>query len=81
LSKKTQEKTNPRPARFLLPGLVALAIVALAGAAVLLSANPGGSPSGAELGQRPYVGGDLHSIAVDPTNPEKVMVGGTTAAP
>ena len=59
--------------------LLVLAVFVLAVAAgtyVLLTASsgPGERPSGS--GERPYVGGDLHSLAVDPTDPEKVMVGG-----
>jgi photosystem II stability/assembly factor-like uncharacterized protein len=59
--------------------LLALAVFALAvmvGAYVLLSrgSGPGQQPTGS--GERPYVGGDLHSLAVDPTNPERVIVGG-----
>jgi photosystem II stability/assembly factor-like uncharacterized protein len=73
LSKGTQ-KTTPRRTSLLLPGLVAFGIVALAVAAVLLSADLGGPQSGSS--DRPYVGGDLHSLAVDPTDPAKVVVGG-----
>lgn len=50
--------------------LAAVLVVALAGAYALLSS---GSSSG---GGRPYVGGDLHSLVVDPSNPERVLVGG-----
>ena len=72
--KKNRGKSSR--ASWLPPALVAFGIAALAIGAVVLSANPGGRSSGSDLGKRPYVGGDLHSIAVDPTNPEKVMVGG-----
>src|SRR5215211_7976020 len=75
LSNKTQ-KTTRRRASLLPAALVAFGIVALAVGAVLLSMSPGGQPSGPEQSQRPYVGGDLHSLAVDPTDPEKVVVGG-----
>jgi photosystem II stability/assembly factor-like uncharacterized protein len=59
--------------------LLVLAVFVLAvavGAYVLLTASsgPGERPSGSA--EKPYVGGDLHSLAVDPTDPEKVMVGG-----
>ena len=74
LNKK--DKGESSRTTWLLPALVAFGIVALAVGAVVLSANPGGQSSGSDLGQRPYVGGDLHSIAVDPTEPQKVMVGG-----
>jgi len=70
---KTQ-KTTPRRAALLLPGLLAFGIVALAAGAVLLSAGTGGQRSGPS--ERPYVGGDLHSLAVDPSDPERVVVGG-----
>lgn len=74
LNKKNKGKSSR--AFWLLPGLVAFGIAALAVGAVVLSANPGRQTSGSNLGERPYVGGDLHSIAVDPTDPQKVMVGG-----
>jgi photosystem II stability/assembly factor-like uncharacterized protein len=57
--------------------LLVLAIFVLAvvvGAYVLLTAGPRQQPT--DSAQRPYVGGDLHSLAVDPTNAERVMVGG-----
>lgn len=74
MTRNMQKKTHGQRARFLLAGLVAFVIVGAAVTAVLLSANPGGQET-ATAG-RPYVGGDLHSLAVDPTNPEKVVVGG-----
>ena len=74
LNKRNRGKSSR--ASWILPALVAFGIAALAVGAVVLSVNPGGQSSGSDLGQRPYVGGDLHSIAVDPTDPEKVMVGG-----
>jgi photosystem II stability/assembly factor-like uncharacterized protein len=70
---KTQRKTDGR-ARLLLAALVAFVILAAAVAAVLLSTGPTGQQ--ATTSERPYIGGDLHSLAVDPTDPEKVMVGG-----
>ena len=70
---KTQKKTHGR-ARLLLPTLVAFVIVAAAVAAVLLASSPGGQESAAS--ERPYVGGDLHSLGVDPTDTDKVVVGG-----
>jgi photosystem II stability/assembly factor-like uncharacterized protein len=69
---KTQKKTRGR-AQLLLPALVAFVIVAAAVAAVLLSFSPGGQESTAS--ERPYVGGDLHSLGVDPTNADKVVGG------
>ncbi len=74
LNKKNRGKSSR--ASWLPAAIVIFGIVGLAIGAVVLSVNPGGPPSDSDLGQRPYVGGDLHSIAVDPTNPEKVMVGG-----
>lgn len=53
---------------------MAFGIVVLAVGAILLSMGPGGQQTGSS--ERPYVGGDLHSLAVDPTDPDKVMVGG-----
>jgi photosystem II stability/assembly factor-like uncharacterized protein len=73
LNKKTQKET-PRRASLLPAALVAFGIVALAVGAILLSASPGGQQTGST--ERPYVGGDLHSLAVDPTDPDKVVVGG-----
>jgi photosystem II stability/assembly factor-like uncharacterized protein len=63
------EAARRRRNMFLLWGsLGALAVAAFA-VAVFLSV-------GSDAGERPYVGGDLHGFAVDPTNPQKVMVGG-----
>ncbi len=73
MTRNTQKKTQGQ-ARLLLAGLVAFMIVAVAVAAVLLSAGPGEQETATN--ERPYVGGDLHSLAVDPTSPEKVAVGG-----
>jgi photosystem II stability/assembly factor-like uncharacterized protein len=70
---KPQRKTHGR-ARLALAALVAFGIVVLAVGAVVLSTGPGGQKTGST--ERPRVGGDLHSLAVDPTDPEKVMVGG-----
>ncbi len=64
------EVTRGRRNTFLLWGLVAaFALAVAAGSAFLLS-------SGSGSGERPFVGGDFHSLVVDPANPEKVMVGG-----
>jgi photosystem II stability/assembly factor-like uncharacterized protein len=73
VARKTQKKTARR-AQLLLPALLAFTILALAVGAILLSMSPGGQQTATS--ERPYVGGDLHSLAVDPTDPEKVMVGG-----
>jgi photosystem II stability/assembly factor-like uncharacterized protein len=73
LNKRTQKETGRR-AQLLLPALVAFTILALAVGAILLSMSPGGQQTGST--ERPYVGGDLHSLAVDPTDPDKVVVGG-----
>jgi hypothetical protein len=70
---KTQKKTHGW-ARLLPAALVAFAIVAAAVGAILLSANPGNQDFGKV--ERPYVGGDLHSLAVDPNNPDRVVVCG-----
>lgn len=54
-------------------GMLGVALVAvLVGAYALL--GRGGAPSGPTA--RPYVGGDLHSLVVDPNNPARVLVGG-----
>jgi photosystem II stability/assembly factor-like uncharacterized protein len=73
VTKRTQKQTGRR-AQLLLPALVAFSILALAVGGILLSMSPGGQQTGST--ERPYVGGDLHSLAVDPTDPEKVVVGG-----
>jgi photosystem II stability/assembly factor-like uncharacterized protein len=73
LNKRTQKETGSR-AQLLLPALVAFTILALAVGAIVLSMSPGGQQTGST--ERPYVGGDLHSLAVDPTDPDKVVVGG-----
>ena len=59
----------------MLASAAALAIAAV-GAFAFLAAGPNRGEQAAGAGERPYVGGDLHSLAVDPTDPEKVMVGG-----
>ena len=73
MSKRTQKQTR-RWASLLPAALVAFGIVVLAVGAILLSMSPGSQQTGST--ERPYVGGDLHSLAVDPTDPDKVMVGG-----
>ncbi len=73
MTRKTQRKTQEW-APLLLGALVGFVILAAAVAAVLLSMSPGGQQTGST--DRPHVGGDLHSLAVDPTDPDKVMVGG-----
>ena len=50
-------------------GLAALAVAVVAGAYAWLSPGPGPTA-------RPVVGDDLHSLVVDPSNPERVLVGG-----
>jgi photosystem II stability/assembly factor-like uncharacterized protein len=67
-------KTTRRRAQFVLPALVAFAILVLAVGAVLLSAGVGDRT--ARSVARPYVGGDLHSLAVDPKDPDRMVVGG-----
>ena len=51
--------------------LGAFALVAIALAAFLYLGS-----GGSDAASRPYVGGDLHAMAVDPKNPDRVMVGG-----
>jgi photosystem II stability/assembly factor-like uncharacterized protein len=71
---KHSKKAAPRRVPLVLPVIVGFAIVAIAVGAILLSMSPGGQQTGST--GRPYVGGDLHSLAVDPTDPDKVVVGG-----
>src|SRR3990170_4795672 len=73
MDKKTQNTTRWR-VPILLAGLGTLVLAATVGAYLLLSTGPSEQPAGS--GERPFVGGDLHSLAADPTDPEKVMVGG-----
>jgi photosystem II stability/assembly factor-like uncharacterized protein len=72
------QKTTRRWASLLPAALVAFGIAVLAVGAILLSMGPSGHQTSTT--DRPYVGGHLHSMAVDPTNPEKVMVGGHDGA-
>ena len=75
---KRQRNSQRRTGLLLPAAFVAFGIAALAVVAVLWSVNPGGQASGS--GERPSVGGDLHALAVDPTDPERVMVGGHESA-
>jgi photosystem II stability/assembly factor-like uncharacterized protein len=77
VARKPQKETR-RWASLLPAVLVAFGIAVLAVGAILLSMGPGGQQTSTT--DRPYVGGHLHSMAVDPTNPEKVMVGGHDGA-
>jgi photosystem II stability/assembly factor-like uncharacterized protein len=73
LKEKTENASRGRtPLLLLVLAVFVLAVVM--GAYALLSAGPRQHPT--DSAERPYVGGDLHSLAVDPTNPERVMVGG-----
>lgn len=51
----------------------AAAIVAAVGTAIVYSGRDGGSPD------RPFVGGDIHSLVVDPNNAARIYVGGHQA--
>lgn len=75
MNAKTGKKANQETRRssLLLPVIVVTALAVAVAAYALLS---GGSDSV----QRPLVGGDFHALVVDPTNPEKVMVGGHEGA-
>jgi photosystem II stability/assembly factor-like uncharacterized protein len=77
LNKRTHKQTG-RQAQLVLPALMVFTILSLAVGAIVLSMSPGGQQT--DSTERPYVGGHLHSMAVDPTNPEKVMVGGHDGA-
>ena len=77
VTKKTQKNTNGRAPHMAPMTILALAVVALVLVASLWLAGFIGQTSGpAEASQRPYVGGDLHSLTVDSMKPEKIMVGG-----
>ena len=80
MSAKTGKKANQdtRRSSLLLPMIAVFAIAAAVAAYALLSG--GSEPDGSDSAQRPLVGGDLHALVVDPTDPEKVMVGGHEGA-
>ena len=80
-TKKADKKTRKTATRWVsydVPAGVALGGLALVVGAIAMSSSGGGGASGSN--ERPYVGGDLHSLAVAPENPEKVMVGGHDGA-
>ena len=83
---KTADKNTPSETAtemsfrspLLIWGTLMVFVIALAaGVSYLLS---GGSGSGAGPSGEARLGGDFHALAVDPTNPEKVMVGGHEGA-
>jgi len=79
MSKTTNKTRNGKALRspLLLWGAVAVfALAVLAAVSVFLSASPGEQSSGSGASKRPVVGGDLHAMAVDPRDPDRVMVGG-----
>ena len=81
MSKTTNKTSKARRSPPLLWGAVAVfAFAALVAASVFLSAGPGERSSGTGAVERPVVGGDLHSMAVDPKDPDRVMVGGHEGA-
>jgi hypothetical protein len=65
-TRKTGQKTQLSPLLLIWGGLAAVAVAAFA-VAIFLSAG---------AGERPYVGGDFHSLAVDPKNPDRLVAGG-----
>jgi len=80
---KTTNKTSGKAGRspLLVWGVVAMfALAALAAVSVLIAGGPGVRSSGTGTVERPVVGGDLHAMAVDPKNPDRVMVGGHEGA-
>ncbi len=80
MSAKIKKKASQKTWRLslLLPAIVVAAVAVTAGAYALLSGGP--EPGGSDPVQRPLLGGDFHSLTVDPANPEKVMVGGHAGA-
>lgn len=84
-TKKVDRETQPKKASqetlrspLLIWGVIVVFVIALAaGVSYLLSGGLGSEPG---AGGEARVGGDFHSLAVDPTNPEKVMVGGHQSA-
>jgi len=79
VNKTTKKKRDAKAGRspLLLWGAVAvIALAALVAASVLIA----GGPSGIGAVERPVVGGDLHAMAVDPKEPDRVMVGGHEGA-
>ena len=80
MNAKTGKKANQEARRslLLLPVIAVFAIAVVVAAYAFLSG--GSEPVGSDSVQRPLVGGDLHALVVDPTNSEKVMVGGHEGA-
>lgn len=93
-TKSNRTKNRPRPAqtarrlppprrkkasrlRRAAPWLAAAAAV-VAAVALLLTAGSGGGRSGSATGS--FVGGDLHTLVVDPAQPQRLFVGGHQAA-
>lgn len=77
---KTKNKTSGKAGRspLLVWGVVAMfALAVLVTVSVLIA---GGGSSGTGVVERPVVGGDLHAMAVDPKDPDRVMVGGHEGA-
>jgi hypothetical protein len=76
-ARPTPRRPTRRPARRRPPVGLLLAIgLIVVGLVAWLALRSGGSPAPG----RPVVGGDLHSIAVSPTDPNRVWVGGHQAA-
>ncbi len=80
MNAKIGKKVNQevRRSSLLLPVIAVFTIAVAVAAYALLSG--GSEPGGSNSVQRPLVGGDFHALAVDPTNQEKVMVGGHEGA-
>nr|MBA2618650.1 hypothetical protein [Rubrobacter sp.] len=81
MSKTTKKGVKAGRSSLLLWGAVTVvALAALAASSILVAGGPGGGPSNSAAVERPVVGGDLHSMAVDPKDPDRVTVGGHEGA-
>jgi photosystem II stability/assembly factor-like uncharacterized protein len=76
-SQRSSAGRRARRLRLALLGGAAAAGLVLAVAVVRWPSAPTGAAPGAT---RPYVGGDLHSLVVDPANADRAMVGGHEGA-
>ncbi len=73
-SRPTHKSKRTRSARSWLPVWIGLVVVAVAVVIVIVAVS-GRNTDSASIGA-PFVGGDLHSLVVDPQSPSRLFVGG-----